>query len=108
VRKFLRGNHDLEHVDVMLQLVLILVEGIKGAGHAIRIGFDLCTKAGFGIVHEMPVVLPLDQAFQRKSDQQADRDGEEMQQEVAPAVRRFVGSVDVDHKAPRHVALQLA
>ena len=43
----------------------------------------------------MAVVLPLDDAFEREGDEQADGDGGEVKKEIAPAVHGFVGRVDV-------------
>jgi hypothetical protein len=57
-------------------------------------------QTGFGFVDKMAMVLPLNQPFERKRDQQADRDREQMQEEVARAVWRFMGSMDVEQREP--------
>jgi hypothetical protein len=55
----------------------------------------LGVKAGFGVVDEVTVVLPLDEAFERKRDEQTDGDGGEVKDEVAYAVNGLVGWVDI-------------
>jgi hypothetical protein len=52
-------------------------------------------ETGLGVVDEVAVVLPLDEAFERESDQQADGDGGEVKDEVAYAVDGFMGWMDV-------------
>jgi hypothetical protein len=56
---------------------------------------NLGVKAGFGVVDEVTVVLPFDEAFEGQGDEQADGDGGEVEDEVAYAVDGLVGWVDV-------------
>jgi hypothetical protein len=48
-------------------------------------------------VDEMAVVLPFDAAFEAEGDEEADGDGEEMDEKVAPSMNRLMGRVYVDH-----------
>ena len=44
------------------------------------------------------MVLPLDAAFQAERNEQTDRDGGQMDEDVTPAVGRLMGRMDVDHR----------
>jgi len=48
-------------------------------------------------MNQMSMVRALDAAFETKSDEKADRNGEEMEQKVANAVDRFVRRMNVEH-----------
>ena len=53
-------------------------------------------EAGFGFVDEMAVMLPFDAAFEAEGDEEADGDGQEMEQKVSPAMNRFMGRMHVN------------
>ena len=86
-----------EDFDIVLEFILILVQSSEGVGQALGVAFDLCVKAGFGFVDEVAMVLPLDETFEAEGDEEADGDGEEVKQEVAPAMDGFMGRVYIDH-----------
>ncbi len=66
--------------------------------HVGRVAFDFGVEAGLGVMDEMAVVAPLDDAFEGESDEQADGDGGEVKEEIAPAVHGFVGRVNVQQE----------
>ena len=95
---FAVGGDVAENADVVLERVLTFVEFGEDAVHVTGVPFDFGVKAGFGIMDEVTAVLPLNDAFERKGDEQADGDRGEVKKEIAPAVHGFVGRVDVQQK----------
>jgi hypothetical protein len=86
-----------EDGDVALEIILLVVQVGDVVLHAFGVVLYLGVEAGFGLVDEMAVVLPLDEAFEAESDEKADGDGGEVEEKVAPAVHRLVWGMDIDH-----------
>jgi len=78
--------------------ILALVQVREDAVDVSGVALDFGVEAGVGVVDEMAMVLPLNDAFEREGDQQADGDGGEVEKEIAPAVHGFVGGVDVQQE----------
>ena len=79
----------------MREIRLLLVQIVEVGLHVLGVILDLGMKASFCVVNEVPVVLPLDEAFEGQGDEQADGDGGEVEDEVAYAVDGLVGWVNV-------------
>jgi hypothetical protein len=58
---------------------------------------ELVAQVVFELVALMKVVEVLDSLLEADSDEEADRDGRDVDEEVSPGVFGFVGSVDVEH-----------
>ena len=86
-----------EDDDVVPEALLLFMQVGEDALQTFGVVLDFGVEAGFGFVDEMAVVLPLDEAFEAESDQEADGDCQEMKQKVSPAMNRFMGRVYVDH-----------
>jgi hypothetical protein len=84
----------MDRVDIQLLPVdLFLYAGEVGQSGLV-IELELAADVLAGFMDEVAVVGVLDQAFERQSDQQADRDGKEMNEEVFLSVNGLVRGVD--------------
>ena len=90
-------DHVVEDRDIVLQIGLLLMNVVEDILQAPGVALDLGVKAGFGFVDEMAVMLPLDAAFKAEGDEKADGDGQDMKQEIAPAMNGFMRGMDVEH-----------
>lgn len=88
----------LENDDILIELSLPFVNVGLDVLQVGGVGLNLAMETYFGFVDKMAVVLPLDAAFEAERDQQADSDGREMKEEVAPAVDGLVWGMHVDHR----------
>lgn len=57
---------------------------------------NLNVQTRFSLVSQMAMVLPFNNAFDADGDQQPDRNGKQVKEEVSPAVDRFMRRVDVE------------
>ena len=72
----------------------------KGVSHFLVVPDEFFVNGLAGLAQLMAVVDPLDGLFNCDGDQQADDDGGDVDEEVAPGMGRLVGWVDVKHKVP--------
>jgi hypothetical protein len=49
-------------------------------------------------MHQVTMVLPFDTPFETERNEEADRYGGQMDEDVAPAMRRFMRRMNVDHR----------
>jgi len=97
IGRFVILDDVFEDGNIVLEIVLVLVQSGDGIGQCSGIAFDLGVEAGFGFVDEVAMVLPFDETFEAKRDEETDGDCQEMKQKVSPAMNRFMGRVYVDH-----------
>jgi hypothetical protein len=90
----------LENDDIIIKFGLSLMDVGLDFSEIICVGLNLAVKTDFCFVNEMAVVLPLDAAFEAKCDEEADGDGGEMKEEVAPAVDGLVGGARRSREEP--------
>ena len=62
------GDEVAEDADVLIDGGLAFVDIVEDGAHAVGVAFDLGVEAGFGVVNEVAVVLPLDEAFEGECD----------------------------------------
>lgn len=91
----------VENVDIVFERGLMLMHDGEDTVYICRVAFDFGVQAGFGIVNQVAMMLPFDESLERECYEEADGDGGEVKQEIAPAVHGLVGRVDVQQWAPR-------
>jgi hypothetical protein len=62
---------------------------------------DLLTEGGLGFVALLVVVVTLGRGFEAEGDEQADGDGEEVEEELADGMDLAVGRMNVEHDGLR-------
>src|ERR1700748_1220662 len=79
-------NNFFQIGDILFQRSLLLMQIVPYVFQVFCIRSNLTMQTGLGLMHQMPVMLPLHAPFQTQSNQQTDSDGEQMDEEVAPAM----------------------
>ena len=82
------------HVDT--HLAAVLVDAFVVPRDQLLVVFDLVADVFAGFGDDVTVVQTFDGGLERESDEEADGDGEVVEEEVAPAVDGLVRWVDVD------------
>jgi len=54
-------------------------------------------QAYLGFMYQVAMMLPLDDSLKAERDEEADGDGKQMQQEIAPAMDWLMGRMNIEH-----------
>ncbi len=91
------GDDSLEGVEEVGEGLLLADNDGGGPGEGVAVLLDFLADVADGFVAEVTVVEGLRGVFKAEGDEQADRDGEEVDEEVAWAADAVFRRVDVEH-----------
>ena len=91
------GGGRLESMDAGVEIAVASGRVLELRGHELEIALGLLMHLIFEVLALMVVVQGFDGLFEADGDEEADADGGDVDEEVAPGVDGFVGSVDVEH-----------
>ncbi len=81
-----------------LDHLLLLVYLSERIANAAQIVLKFTAKILTRFVNQMAMMLPLNASLQAERNEESHRDGGKVNEDVAPAMRRLVWRVDVDHR----------
>ena len=86
-----------QNVEIAVEFLAFAGNLLAKRGEGAGVRGDFVVHADFGLVNEVPVVEAFHPCLKSESYQESDRDGEEVKEEVAEAVKPAMRKMNIKH-----------